>query len=135
MNYGAITEPINPSAATHLAPRVTMSDDLYRELAEKLRIEAENVDIYYCHSTKTSDGVMVSAKIQVEAERDEVIYTVDASTIVHFYIDKSPCGRELASLKEITFLWIEVTAITEFDGEAITDFDIKKFKSLFEKTN
>lgn len=116
--------------AAHLMPRVKISDDLYRELSEKVRIEAENID-YYNDYTRTDTGMIVSAKIEVEAERDEVIYTLTTSALVTFRIEHSPCGRPLSSIDNISFLWVNLSAMTEFDGEAAHDFNIKYFKSLF----
>lgn len=117
MNYGAITEPINPSAATHLAPRVTMSDDLYRELAEKLRIEAENAETDY-------------TKIIVEAERNGNTYIVEVQALLEFDYDRSPCGRPLAYLRKITPCWVQCETFNRWGDQHPNDFSIEKIKKL-----
>lgn len=99
------------------AMAVHMADDLYRELAELARIEAD-----------MTDGD--SAKIVVEAERDGYTHILHLDCLLTFDVDYSPCGRPLVYLHRITPTWIHCETYDQFGEQRANDFDIKKFKQL-----
>lgn len=118
------------SAANHLMKQVHIPDEVYRELAEKLRIEVEygNPNANYIESF--AKGYMFNTFIEVEAEHNEIVHTLSATVNAYFNTDRSPCGRPLSELDEIRILWIECRSMTEWDGEAKNDFDTRKLKVL-----
>lgn len=92
-----------------------IADEVYRELAELVRIEAENSDESY-------------SKISVEVEHNGTLYALDCSGWLSFDCEISPCGRPMVSLNHITPCWVELHAYDQDGEEIITDYDYNQLK-------
>lgn len=104
---------VRPTPATPMA----IPDDVYRELAEKIRIEAE-------YSSKDY------AILRAEAERGNgLVYDLTISAYLYYDVHKAPDAiwRELT---RITSVWFECHTYDEAGVERLNDFDIRKFKDL-----
>lgn len=117
-NYATYQSKVKPTFFTQETGKVIrFSEDIYRELAEKIRIEAEYSE---------SDNPTITA----EAERDGNLYCIELSTYLRYDRDKSPCGRPLEWLREILPTWCEWHTYDEFGDEHKNNFDINHFYSL-----
>lgn len=91
-------------------------DDVYRELAEKIRIEAEYSALDY-------------ATITVEADRNDEVFSVTVSAFFNYIINKCPdtIFREITGL---TAVWYECHTYDAAGDERPNNFDIKTLNKL-----
>lgn len=108
-------EAIVPTHVTHV------EDDIYRELAELVRVECEYADKY-----------QESVKINVDVERGDWVYAVHVSAYLYHEAFKELWGFS-TYLKGIAITWCEFHAYDDEGTEHMTDFNLRKFKNLFTK--
>lgn len=98
---------------------MSIPDDVYRELAEKVRIEAN-------YSYKEY------AKVNVEAERDDKVYRL--SITAFFYYEKIEAPDAIwHECSGIATVWHEFHAYDEAGVERPNDFDYNIIKSLIHR--
>ena len=104
----------------NMADRHMMSipDDIYRELAELMRIECEYSD-------------KETVKLAVSAERGDEVYYIEASCWLIAGKSYEEWGVDYY-LKHITTCWAECHTYDAVGDERPNDFDLKKLKNLLD---
>lgn len=97
--------------------RVAIPEEIYRKLAEQVRIECE-----YCETEYP--------KVKAEVERDGWSYNVEMSATLYYEEFREMWGN-CRYLKRIVPTWVECHTYDCEGEERINDFDIKKFKLFF----
>lgn len=111
--YGVKYEP-SKAHAIHVA------EDVYRELAEQVRIECEYTDQEY-------------PKVCVECERGDMLFTAEVEMALYFKEFKELWGNS-QYLHSMAPCWTTFTAYNGDGDEIATDFNLTKFHNLLRAT-
>ena len=117
LNYNSSLNARLPKPLQVVRDTIAVADDVYRELAELIRVQADY---------SSSDDVVITA----EASRNGYTYIVTTSVILRFIYDQSPCGRPLVYLRSITPMWVEMHTFDEWGEECPNDFYVSKLTKL-----
>lgn len=107
--YGYKYEP-SKAHALHVA------EDIYKELAELVRVECEYTDQQY-------------PTVYVECEREGVTYTAEVEMSLYFKEYREMWGT-CQYLHSMAPCWTTFGAYNECGDEIATDFDLSKFHKL-----
>ena len=91
-------------------------DDVYRELAEQIRIEAEMSSVDH-------------ATMHVEAERGDLVYALELKAF--FYYDRVVAPDAIYyDLNDVVPVWVECHSYDAGGDERPNDFEIPKLREL-----
>lgn len=98
------------------AHAIHVPEDVYRELAEQIRVECEYADQEY-------------PKVAVECERGDVLYTAVTEMSLYFKQYKELWGMS-TYLHSMAPCWTDFHAYNGDGDEIATDFNLSKFHQL-----
>lgn len=98
------------------AHAIHVAEDVYRELAELIRVECECTDQEY-------------PKVCVECERGDMLFTAEVEMALYFKEFKELWGNS-QYLHSMAPCWTTFTAYNGDGDEILNDFDLSKFNKL-----